>query len=127
MTEYGILLIPSDDITDISELQIGATFKGHTVAKVPAKAIYDETESTVTFTAVITNIAVKNYTRSYTARAYAIFDNGTIVYSDSGASRSIYQVAERGLQDPYASAENKAVFQAIVDAVSNDDTWGGIY
>lgn len=127
VTEYGILLIPSDDITDISQLQIGATLNGHTVAKVPAKAIYDETDSTVTFTAVITNIAVKNYTRAYTARAYAMFDNGTVVYADSGASRSIYQVAERGLQDPYASEENKAVFQAIVDAVSNDDIWGGIY
>ncbi len=117
VAEYGIVLIPSADITDISELEIGATFNGHTVAKVPAKKIYSETASTITFTAVITDIKEINYAREYTARAYAIIDDGSVVYSDTGASRSIYAVAKRGLDNPNELETNKEVFRKIVLAV----------
>lgn len=117
VVEYGTVLIPSADITDISELEIGATLNGHTVAKVQANNLYEVTDESITFTAVITDIAEKNYAREYTARAYAILDDGTVVYADAGASRSIYAVAKRGLENPNESDENKAVFQGIVDIV----------
>jgi len=125
--EFGTILIPSADISDISELQIGATLNGHAVAKVPAVNIYSETADTITFTAVITKIAEKNYNRSYTARAYAILNDGTIVYSDTGASRSVYEVAKKGLESSTESAADKAIFQNIVNLVEglydNDASW----
>ena len=117
VVEFGTILIPSADITDISELQIGATLNGHTVAKVQANHLYEVTDESITFTAVITNIAEKNYAREYTARAYAILDDGSIAYADTGASRSIYAVAKRGLENPNESDANKEVFQQIVDIV----------
>lgn len=117
VVEYGTVLIPSADITDISELVIDATLNGHKVAKVKANYIYNETDDAVTFTAVITNIAAKNYAREYTARAYAILDDGTVVYADTGASRSVYAVAKRGLENPNESDANKEIFQGIVDTV----------
>ncbi len=117
VVEYGTVLIPTADLTDISELVIGATLNGHAVAKVAAKNLYEVTDSTTTFTAVLTNIKEKNYAREYTARAYAILDDGSVVYADSGASRSIYTVAKRGLENSAETEANKAVFQAIVDAV----------
>ena len=126
VVEYGTLLIPSADITDISELVIDATLNGHTVAKVKANYLYAEDDETVTFTAVITDIAEKNYAREYTARAYAILDDGSVVYADAGASRSIYAVAKRGLENPDESDANKGIFQTIVDAVKygdNDAAW----
>ena len=119
VVEYGTILIPSADLTDISELQIGATLNGHTVAKVPANYIYDESDDEVTFTAVITNVAAKNYAREYTARAYAIMDDGSVVYADAGASRSIYAVAKRGLENPNESDTNNEIFREIVDLVEN--------
>ncbi len=117
VVEFGTVLIPSEDITDLSELQIGAILNGHAVAKVPAKNLYDVTDKVITFTAVITNIAEKNYARAYTARAYAILDDGSVIYSDAGASRTIYGVAKLGLENEQESEENLGVFQEIVDAV----------
>lgn len=119
VVEFGTILIPSADITDISELQIGATLNGHTVAKVQAKKLYEETDSVITFTAVITNIAEKNYAREYTARAYAIMDDGSVVYAQAGASRSIYIVAKRGLDNSSESISNLVIFQDIVDLVES--------
>lgn len=119
VVEYGTVLIPTADITDISELQIGATLNGHEVAKVEAKNLYDMTDSKVSFTAVLTDIKEKNYAREYTARAYAILDDGSVVYADAGTSRSIYAVAKRGLENAAENEESKAVFQAIVDTVEN--------
>ncbi|MBE6916008.1 MAG: hypothetical protein E7471_05175 [Ruminococcaceae bacterium] len=125
--EFGTVLIPSADISDISELEIGEIFKGHAVAKVPAKNYYAETDDAITFTAVITNIADKNLSREYTARAYAILKDGRVVYADTGASRSVYAVAKKGLENPAESAANIAIFQSIVDMVEgandNDASW----
>ncbi len=121
VVEYGTILIPSADITDLSDLVIGATLNGHTVAKVPAKKLYAETDATITFTAVITKIAEKNYARAYTARAYAIFEDGSVVYAESGASRSVYAVAKKGLENPNESEANKEVFRKIVAAVERSD------
>lgn len=117
VVEYGTVLIPTADITDISELQIGAVLNGHTVAKVQSKKLYEVTDTTIKFTAVLTDIQEKNYAREYTARAYAILDDGSVVYADSGASRSIYTVAKRGLENESQTEENKAIFQGIVDVV----------
>ena len=120
VVEYGTLLIPTSDLTDISELVIDATLTGHKVAKVPAKYLYAETDRSVTFTAVITNIAEKNYAREYTARAYAILDDGSVIYADTGVSRSIYAVAKMGLGNMAESEENREVFQRIVDSVEQN-------
>ena len=118
--EFGTILIPSADITDVSELVIGATLNGHTVAKVPAEKVYAQTDDTVTFTAVITQIAEKNYTRAYTARAYAILEDGRVVYSDTYASRSVYEVAKKGIENPDETEANKEVFRKIVAVVEGD-------
>jgi SH3-like domain-containing protein len=127
VVEYGTLLIPSADITDISQLQIGATLNGHAVAKVAAKTIYNETDTSVTFTAVIIDIADKNLKREYTARAYAIFDDGTIAYASTGASRSVYGVATAGLAAGKESESVLKVFQDIIDRADkygdNDVVW----
>jgi len=117
VVEFGTILIPSADISDISELVIDATLNGHKVAKVPAVYLSNETEETATFTAVIINIKEANYTRAYTARSYAILDDGSVVYGEGGSSRSIYEVAKNGLSNADASAADKAVFRAIVDVV----------
>ena len=127
VVEYGTILIPSEDITDISELVIGATLNGHKVAKVPANYIYSETDDAVTFTAVLTNIANKNLKREYTARAYAILDNGTVVYADTGASRSVYSVAKAGLEAGRESEEVLDIFRNIIKTADrfgdNDLAW----
>ncbi len=131
VTEYGTILIPTEDMTDVSELTIGATLNGREVAKVEAINKYAEDEESVTFTAVIIDIKEKNYARSYTARAYAIWEDGSVVYGDTYASRSIYQIAQAILADENASAEEKAAAQEIVDVVDgankdNDlsEPWG---
>ena len=125
--EYGTVLIPSADITDISQLTIGAILNGHAVAKVPANVIYNETNDAVTFTAVITNISDKNLSREYTARAYAIFDDGSVVYADTGASRSVYGVAKAGLEAGKESEAVLSIFQSIINTVErygdNDYPW----
>lgn len=121
VVEYGTVLILSADITDLSELQIGATLNGHKVAKVPAEYLYSETEDTVTFTAVITNIAEKNYTRGYTARAYAILDDGTVVYSDVAPSRDVYTIAGKVLANETLSEAETAFLTRVVRYVEGID------
>ncbi|MBQ3055105.1 MAG: heparinase II/III family protein [Oscillospiraceae bacterium] len=119
--EFGTVLIPSEDLTDISQLQIGATLNGHKVAKVPAKNIYAETENTITFTAVLTGLTEQLYTKEFTARAYAIMDDGRIIYADQGASRSIYSVAKRAIIEGKESKGVLAVLRNIVALVDDLD------
>ncbi|MBQ3055403.1 MAG: hypothetical protein IJC88_04790 [Oscillospiraceae bacterium] len=115
VVEYGMVLIPTADLTDVSELKIGAELCGHTVAKVEAKYLYAEDEDSVTFTAVITNIKPQNYTREYTARAYAILDSGDVVYGESFTSRSVAAVASAALErDPNLSDADRELFESIV-------------
>ena len=118
VVEYGTILLPSADLKNKRNLVIGAEYNGHAVLKVPAVVKYAEDDASVTFTAVLTNIKVANYQRSYTARAYAILDDGTVVYGDTFSVRSIYEVAQNGLADENASEADKAVFRTIVDAVN---------
>ena len=119
VTEYGTILIPTADITNPDEFVIGATLNSHAVAKVPAQYLYDETTDSYFFTAVITNIAAQNYTRAYSAKAYAICGDGTVVYSDIVSSRNVYQVATGALNDPNGNLSEaaRAVLTGIVDAV----------
>ncbi len=114
--EFGTLLIPTEDLSDISELTIDATLNDHAVAKVPAVNFRTEDESSVSFTAVLIDILPENYKRSVTARAYAIMKDGTVVYGDTYAARSPYEVAENGLASETATDEEKAAFQTIIDA-----------
>ena len=130
VVEYGTVLIPTESLDDgdIENLVIGKSMaNGHAVCKVEAKVLMAEDETSATYTAVITNIAEQNYTRSYTARAYAILDDGTVVYSDTSTSRSIYQIAKLILEDDNATEEEVTAAQAIVDVVEkygdNDSAW----
>ena len=125
--EYGTVLIPTEDVETIDDLVIGATLNGRAVCKVPAVYKYAEDDDKITFTAVITDIAEQNYARSYTARAYAILDDDTVVYGETYTSRSIYQIAKLILEDEAASDAEVDAAQAIVDAVEkygdNDSAW----
>ncbi|MBQ3055628.1 MAG: hypothetical protein IJC88_05945 [Oscillospiraceae bacterium] len=128
--EFGTVLIPTESLDDgdIENLVIGKTMSnGHAVQKVPAVNFFGEDEESVTFTAVITNIAEANYTRSYTARAYAVLDDDTVVYGSSYASRSIYQIAKLILESDTATDAEIEAAQAIVDVVEgygdNDASW----
>lgn len=117
VVEYGTVLIPTADLNTNRDLVIGATYNGHTAAKVPAVNKYKETADEVQFTAVLTDIKVANYTRSITARAYAIMDDGSVVYGDTFTARSIFQVAQNGIEAGAEGAELEAL-QAIIDAVN---------
>jgi len=117
--EFGTVLIPTADLEQVSDLKIGAVLNGHTVAKVPAVNIYASDDNAITFTAVITNIQSKHYDREYTARAYAIMNDGSVVYADSGASRSVYGVAKKAVEAGVESEENMAIFRYIIDTVEN--------
>ena len=130
LREFGTVLIPTESLDDgdIENLVIGKTMaNGHAVQKVRAVNFFGEDEETVTFTAVITNIAAKNYARSYTARAYAILEDGTVVYGGSYTSRSIYQVAKLILESDTATDAEIEAAQAIVNVVEkygdNDAAW----
>ena len=67
-------------------------------------------------------IITEYYTREITARAYVLYKDSEgflhACYSDTNTSRSPYTVAQRGLADPNVSDADKAVFQAIIDAVN---------
>lgn len=115
--EYGTVLVPTIALNDVNDLVIGANLNGYEVAKVPAVNKYHESENEVQFTAVLIKIKEANYTRSYTARAYAILEDDSVVYGDTSSARSIYEVAKNGLSDTSVSATDKATFQKIVDAV----------
>ena len=120
--EVGTVLIPTADLVDAADLVIGYSANGHDALKVPAARYYAEDDNKIEFTAVITDIAVANYGRAISARAYAIvtdvYGNDHVIYGDAVTSRSVLQVAQNGLLDPNASAEDKAIFQQIVDAVN---------
>lgn len=114
---YGTLLLPTADLD--GDLVIGYTnsTNGHSAVQVEAKSIYAETDDTLSFTAVLTDIKAKNYTRAISARAYAVLANGTVVYSETTTSRSIYQIAKAIAADSNASASDKAVAEEIISAV----------
>ena len=116
VVEFGTVLIPTANLTEIDELRIGATVGGAKVAKVPAQYYYAEDDDSITFTAVVTNIQPKHFKRAITARAYAVLDDGSVVYGETYTSRSPYQVAENGLASDRATEEEKALFEAIINA-----------
>ncbi|MBQ3055749.1 MAG: hypothetical protein IJC88_06555 [Oscillospiraceae bacterium] len=117
VVEFGTVLIPTADLNTKRDLVIGAKYNGHSVAKVPAVNYYAETDDTITFTAVLTNIADTALSRSITVRAYAILDDGSVVYGDTFASRSIYEIATRIVADPNASETDRAAAEVIVAKV----------
>jgi len=115
--EYGTVIIPTENLVNMEDLKIDAEFDGRKVAKVPAVYRYAEDETHITFTAVVVNISEQNYTRSYTVRAYAILEDDTVIYGDTFASRSLYQVAKRILENESATDTETEAAQKIVDAV----------
>lgn len=115
--EYGTLLIPAAAVVSYEDIIIGAQLSGYTVAKVPAVRKYAEDENSVTFTAVLTDIATKNYHRAYTARAYAIMEDDTVVYGLTSTSRSCLMVANKIRLDENVSASDKAAAEGIFEGL----------
>ncbi len=117
VVEFGTVMIPTADLNTQRDLVIGAKYNGHAAAKVPAVNYYAENDDTITFTAVLTNIADTALSRSITVRAYAILDDGSVVYGDTFTSRSIYEIATRIVADPNASDTDRAAAEIIVAKV----------
>ncbi|MBQ3055745.1 MAG: hypothetical protein IJC88_06535 [Oscillospiraceae bacterium] len=117
-TEYGTILVPTAGVSSADEFVIGATLGGYDVAKVPALINYKKDADNTYFTAVITDIDPDNYTREYSARAYAVMGEDTL-YSDVTTSRDVYTVAKAALADTSAdlTADAQAVLQKVVDYV----------
>ncbi|MBE6915299.1 MAG: Ig-like domain-containing protein [Ruminococcaceae bacterium] len=115
VVEYGTLLLPTADLNTNRDLVIDAEYNGHKAAKVAAVNKYKETDDTVEFTAVLIDIAPENYARSVTARAYAIMDDGSVVYGDAFTARSIYEVAKNGVST--ATGAELEALEAIIAAV----------
>ncbi len=120
VVEFGTVLVPSETVVDI---EIGGKVGTYSVVKVPAVYHYAEDEASITFTAVITNIKEEHYKRNYLARAYAVFDNGSVVYSDTVAMRSLYTIATRVLNDTGADETTRQVAQRIVDSATPQSFW----
>ena len=124
VVEYGIIMIPTEYLNGDNENLVLGYKAGQKklVGRVPAKYIHTETANGITYTAVLTDIPEANYATDISARAYAVYEdaNGSlkVVYGDV-VTRSIYTVAKAGLADASASADDKVVFQKIVDTVDN--------
>ncbi|MBE6915648.1 MAG: hypothetical protein E7471_03340 [Ruminococcaceae bacterium] len=108
VVEYGTMLIPTAMLGD-EEL----SSETESVAIVPAEKLYKVTDSAYQFTAVLYNIPYSAYKTEITARAYAKLSDGSYIYGNTTA-RSIYRVAELGLENPNATAQEKATFEAII-------------
>lgn len=119
VVEYGMLLLPNialggNDYNLVIGYKDSTT--GYAVAQVPALRLYDNTQPDhIVYTAVLTKNPVAQYKRQITARAYAILEDGTTVYGNT-VTRSIYEVAERGLQNPNATEQEIAAFNEIIAA-----------
>ena len=108
----------------VEDIKIGSTLNGHEVAKVPAVFLYDITDTSYVYTAVITNILPANYKRAYTARAYLSYTDANgekqEIYGDSCVSRSIYQIAKAAMNesDRY-NEEELGVLGSIIDSAEH--------
>ncbi|MBE6915614.1 MAG: hypothetical protein E7471_03165 [Ruminococcaceae bacterium] len=122
IVSYGTLLIPTEDLDDPEDLVIGYEYSinGNKAAQVEAKKVYAEDDKTITFTAVLTDIKPEKYTRAISARAYAITESGSVIYSDVIISRSPYQIAKLIEANPAATASEKAVAADIIAAVDGE-------
>ncbi len=119
---WGSVLVPTAALVNgatVEDMKIGATLNGYAVADVPAVLQYKVTPETTTFTAVLTGIPATKpyYRRSITARAYAVLEDGTVIYSDSFVSRSIFEVAYKICKAPQPNEGDaaKKMAQAIYD------------
>ncbi|MBQ3055748.1 MAG: Ig-like domain-containing protein [Oscillospiraceae bacterium] len=121
--EFGTVLVPSAVITNIDDLKIGAVLNGYAVAKVPAVNRYVDTGDHVLFTAVVTRLKEAHYNMSITARAYVIYEDAEgvehTIYGDTYTERSIYEVAQNGINRGGLSEQETEVFQTIVNTVKN--------
>lgn len=119
VVSYGTLLIPTEDLDNPEDLVVGYEYSinGNKAAQVEAKKVYAETDKAITFTAVLTDIKPEKYTRAISARAYAITESGSVIYSDVITSRSPYQIAKLIEANPGATASEKAVAAEIIAAV----------
>jgi len=112
--EFGTVLLPKrlfDEGKDGSDLVIG--YKS--AVTVPAKNRYVDNSDYVSFTAVLTGLNPANYKMVVVARAYAILNDGTVIYGDTWTERSIYDVAANGLaRNPNMGDTERAALEKIV-------------
>ena len=116
--EYGTLLVPSDGVVDLDEFVIDGKVGPYSVVKVPAVYNYSMNDEWIQYTAVLVDIAPKNFKRVYAARAYVKYRDAEgehVIYGDTRVERSIYQIAEAALNDSGRySDEEIAVLESIV-------------
>ena len=130
LQEYGTV-VTKETILNGDDLYLGATY-----ATVKGKAydkannidfIFGETDTSYYFTGVLVKIAEANYSTTYVARPYAIYeDTAGTQYKIYGnmIGRSLYEVAQLALADTefgYTETE-KSYFQGIVDYVTGGQT-----
>ncbi len=90
ITKFGMLLMPLDKLDgDACKLAFtkNGTVNGVKYLDIEAKKLYYNKDGYITFTAVLVNIpnadvGQTNYSRRYVAVAYAIYNDGSVVYSN---------------------------------------------
>lgn len=121
VVEYGMVLVPTRNLTDVSALVVGAKFGNDAVAQVVANKLYRAETDYNEYTTVLYNLLPAHYDMSVTARAYAKLDNGSYIYSDTVCQRSIRQIALNGLELS-TDEEEIRVFEKIRDGLEIDNT-----
>lgn len=99
--KFGTALLPSHYLTN-NEFGIGyVDTKNNKAAKVPAKKTYNSDETSITFTAVLTQLREVNKFDDYVARAYVEYvdANGVerVIYGDSYFT-SVWTIADYALK-----------------------------
>ena len=117
--EYGTLLVPSDGTVDLDSFVIGGKVGPYSAIKVPAVYNYSITDEWIQYTAVLVDIAPKNFRRVYAARAYVKYRDSSgehVIYGDTRVERSIYQIAEAALNDSGRYSDDEiAVLKSIIN------------
>jgi len=111
----GTVLIPAkalDGATKYTtnDIKLGAKLNGYTVADCPNTAArwYKDNGDSVSYTAVLINIAPANYGREIIARSYMILKDGTVVYGNCSEPRSILTIAEAIHKNPKQGEKQEA-------------------
>lgn len=108
IVEYGTVLARQETLGDAT-----LTLSTPNIIKAPAKYIYSQTSTTLTYTAVMTNIPTDFFDTGIVARGYLIYKDvdGTkhVIYSEP-RTRSFREVA-RLAYDSYTSMENPSANQ----------------
>ena len=110
--EFGTVLIPNEAMESENDLFLS----NPNAVRITADLLYAQTETEITFTACIVNLPESAYTRAFSARSYAIMQDGSVLYSKAVTTRSLAQVAETALLDESLSDDMREVYQSVLAA-----------